>query len=147
MTMTGLDVFDTTVQATLPWVKALQAELGWEDRHHVFQGLRATLHALRDRLTVDEAAHLGAQLPILLGGFYYESWRPARNPRKDRTKAEFLSHVKEYFTRIDPDLEVETLVRAVFKVLSQRVTAGEIADILGMLPPELRELWPATVQT
>lgn len=30
----------------------------------------------------------------------------------------------------------------VFVVLASRVTAGEIEDIKGILPVELRELWP-----
>jgi uncharacterized protein (DUF2267 family) len=37
---------------------------------------------------------------------------------------------------------VEAVVRGVFAVLAKRVTAGEIADIKHILPPELRDLWP-----
>ncbi len=33
MSMTGLDVFDTTVQKTNIWLKDIMQELGWEDRH------------------------------------------------------------------------------------------------------------------
>lgn len=146
MTMTGLDIFDATVQKTIPWVNELAHELGWENKHQVFQGLRATLHALRDRLTVEEAAHLGAQLPILLGGFYYENWRPSATPTKDRTKDAFLSHIRDYFRNINPDVDVESVVRAVFKILAQRVSRGEIADVINMMPPALRELWPDAVR-
>jgi uncharacterized protein (DUF2267 family) len=32
------------------------------------------LHVLRDRLTPEQAVHLGAQLPILVRGVYYEGW-------------------------------------------------------------------------
>jgi uncharacterized protein (DUF2267 family) len=94
MTTTGLDIFYATLQKIVPWVNELAKELVWEDKHQVLQGLRATLDALRDRLTVEEAAHLGAQLPILLGGFYYENWRPTARPTKDRTKEEFLNHIR-----------------------------------------------------
>ncbi|MBW4643337.1 MAG: DUF2267 domain-containing protein [Goleter apudmare HA4340-LM2] len=147
MTMTGLDIFDATVQKTIPWVNDLAQELGWENKHQVFQGLRGTLHALRDRLTVEEAAHLGAQLPILLGGFYYENWRPGATPTKDRTQEAFLSHIRDYFRNINPDVDAEELVRAVFKILAQRVSRGEIADVINMMPPALRELWPDAVRT
>lgn len=151
MSMTGLPVFDTTVQKTNTWVNDLAAELGWEDRHRAFQGLRVTLHALRDRLTAEEAAHLASQLPILLAGFYYENWKPATTPNKDRSKAEFLGHVRQYFESIQPPessgigFDVEHLVRGVFKLLAQRVTRGEIEDVIQMLPPELRDLWPQEV--
>jgi len=47
-------------------------DLHSEDRHHADVALSAVLHALRDRLTVSEAAQLGAQLPMLVRGFYYE---------------------------------------------------------------------------
>lgn len=145
MTMTGLDIFDATLQKTIPWINDLAAELGWENKHQVFQGLRATLHALRDRLTVAEASHLGAQLPILLAGFYYENWRPGASLSKDRNKEEFLNHIRYYFRNVNPDLDAELLVRAVFKILTQRISPGEITDVIRMLPATLRELWPEAV--
>ena len=69
---TGLDVFDRTVQAANLWLKELMDALGWDDRHKAYQGLRTTLHALRDRLTLEEMAQLGAQVPLLIRGVYYE---------------------------------------------------------------------------
>lgn len=147
MTMTGLDTFDATLHKTIPWINDLAKELGWENKHQVFQGLRATLHALRDRLTVEEAAHLGAQLPILLGGFYYENWRPGAKLPKDRTKDAFLQHIRDYFRNVNADIDPEVLVRAVFKIIAQRISRGEIEDVVRILPPCLRELWPEAVRT
>jgi uncharacterized protein (DUF2267 family) len=43
-------------------------ELGGEDRECAYRALRAVLHALRDRLTVDVSAKLAAQLPTLIRG-------------------------------------------------------------------------------
>ena len=50
MSMTGLEVFDTTVQKTNRWLKELNEHLGSDDRHRAYLCLRATLHALRDKL-------------------------------------------------------------------------------------------------
>jgi uncharacterized protein (DUF2267 family) len=74
--MTGLDIFDSTIQKTNLWLKDMLEELGWEDRHKAYQGLRFPLHALRDCLTVEEAVQLAAQLPLLIRGVYYEGWKP-----------------------------------------------------------------------
>jgi uncharacterized protein (DUF2267 family) len=141
MSTTHHELFSNTLQKTHLWLKDLMEELWWEDQHQAYLALRATLHALRDRLTVDEAAHLGAQLPMLIRGFYYEGWSPAGKPVKERHKEEFCAHVKEYFTK-EEDIDAEKIVRGVFKVLSKRVTEGEIEDIKHILPPELRDLWP-----
>ena len=43
------------------------------------------LHTLRDRLTVDVAAKLAAQLPTLIRGIYYEDWDPSRTPYQSTT--------------------------------------------------------------
>jgi len=69
MSTTGLEVFDRTVQKTNSWLHDLMQVLQWADKHKAYLALRATLHALRDRLTVDEVAQLGAQLPMLIRGF------------------------------------------------------------------------------
>jgi len=143
MTTTGLDVFDTTLQKTHTWLKAIMERLGTQDRHRAYMALRAVLHALRDRLPVTEAAQLGAQLPMLIRGLYYEGWDPAATPRKERHKEEFLAHVaRELRTPAGPAVDPEAAVRAVFGVLAERVSAGEIADVKGILPAELRALWP-----
>jgi uncharacterized protein (DUF2267 family) len=141
MSTTGLDVFDTTVQKTNNWLNDLMQVLRWPDKHKVYLALRATLHALRDRLTVEEVAHLGAQLPMLIRGFYYEGWDPTDKPLKQRHKEQFLARIEEQFND-DDSIDPEVVVRAVFFVLEHRVTEGEIEDVKQILPAEIRDLWP-----
>lgn len=142
MNGTGLDAFDTTIQKTQVWLNDLMGELEWEgEPHKAYLGLRTVLHALRDRLTIEETVQLGAQLPMLIRGFYYEGWKLTGKPVKERHKEEFLGHVKKAFKddmRVDP----ERVVRAVFKVLARRTSAGEIKDVKHLLPKALRQLWP-----
>jgi uncharacterized protein (DUF2267 family) len=142
MATTGLEVFDRTIQKTNEWLNELSGSLG-TDLHHAYLALRATLHALRDRLPVDEGAHLSAQLPMLVRGFYYEGWKPAVTPLKIRDKADFVTLIA---CGLDgaPELDPERAARAVFAVLAARITAGEAEDVVRMLPMEIRELWPGT---
>jgi uncharacterized protein (DUF2267 family) len=140
MSMTGLEVFDTTCHKTNSWLKELMETLGWADRHRAYQVLRATLHALRDRMTVEEVAQLSAQLPMLVRGFYYEGWDPAGKPERIRHKDDFLAQVQQEF-RFDDAFDPELAVRAVFGLLSHRINQGEIDDVKQLLPHEIRELW------
>ena len=141
MSMTGLGVFDRTIHKTNSWLNKLMEVLGWQDKHRAYLALRVTLHALRDRLTVEEVAQLGAQLPMLIRGFYYEGWDPTGKPLKERHKEEFLVRIEEHFSG-DDSVDPEQVAHAVFTVLSNRVTEGEIEDVKHVLPAELRELWP-----
>lgn len=137
---TGLEVFDRSIHATNAWLADLAQALG-PDRQRAYHALRAVLHALRDRLTVEEAAHLGAQLPTMIRGIYYEGWRPAQVPAKVRSKKAFLERVGQELTGIGP-MNPEDAASAVFGVLEKHVTQGELDDVRHMLPEPVRELWP-----
>ena len=137
MSMTGLEAFDRTVHRTNEWVHELMDELAWRDKHKAYVAMKATLHALRDRLTVDEAAKLAAQLPMLVRGFYYEGWDPSDKPLKQRHKREFLAQIAREFAEYDS----EALARAVFKVMLRHVSEGEIDEVKHAMPSELEELW------
>jgi uncharacterized protein (DUF2267 family) len=140
MSMTGLQELDHAINTTNEWLKNVMQELEWDDRHRAYHAMRAVLHTLRDRLPVNEAVDLGAQLPMIIRGLYYEGWRPADKPVRERSREEFLAHVTDAFL-FDVEADSEQIVRAVFKVLSARVSPGEIEDIKQTLPGAVRELW------
>lgn len=141
MSATGLSVFDTTLQKTHQWLNDLMELLGWRDKQRAYLALRATLHALRDRLTIEEVAQLAAQLPMLVRGFYYEGWDPTGKPEKERHVDQFLARIAEQFPD-DDGIDAEQVARAVFTLLAKYVTAGEIEDVRVILPTALRGLWP-----
>lgn len=136
---TGVDAFDTTVQKTNVWLKEIMEEMGWDDRHRAYLALRAVLHALRDRMAVEETAHLGAQLPMLIRGIYFDGWSPAGKPIKYK-REDLLSFIHGQFMN-QPNIDAERVAKAVFKVISHRVAEGEIEEIKGLLPRELRTFW------
>lgn len=138
--MAQLDVFDTTLQKTSEWLRGIETLLGWDQPQRAYVALRAVLHTLRDRLPVIEAAHLGAQLPMLLRGIYYEGWTPLDKPVKMH-RDEFLARVADRF-RNEPNLNPAPIVRAVFDVMTSELDAGEMSKVLSLLPAEYADLWP-----
>jgi uncharacterized protein (DUF2267 family) len=140
MTATRLDVFDRTIQKTNLWLHSIQEELGLENKHQAYHLLRVVLHEVRDRLPMPQTAHLGAQLPTLLRGVYYDSWSPSLIGSKEHLE-EFLSNIA---AEIDPalNLSAETVAKCVFHVISEKVDAGEIRQIVQTMPKDMRSLWP-----
>ena len=129
--------FDTTLEKTYQWLNDLAEDLGTGNRRQAYEVLRAFLHALRDRLPVASAVKLGAQLPMLVRGFYYEGWDPAHKPEKTHLGA-FLEHVRRE-ANLDPD-QVEVAVRAASRTLQRHVNEGELAKSLGILPNDIFRL-------
>jgi len=144
MSNTGLEVFDKTLHETNRYLKVILRELGTDDRRIALSALRATLHALRDRLMPMDAVHLGAQFPMLLRGLYYEDWRPAEIFAKERHTGQFLSHVEAL---LPPQLKnyAEEVCRAAFTAIEECIDPGETLKVQSELPLELRMLWPHPV--
>jgi uncharacterized protein (DUF2267 family) len=141
MSAVGLESIDHTVQLTHIWINDLDARLGWANKHRSYRLLRTVLQTVRDWLPINEAVGLGAQLPELLRGVYYEHWRPTTTPVKERHKADFVARIDNAF-RTDPILFTPDAVTAVFELLSDKIAPGEIADVRHELPADLRALWP-----
>lgn len=140
------EVFETTLQKTNLWIKQISDALHWDDHQKAYHGLRAVLHALRDRLPVPEAAHFGAQLPMLIRGFYYDEWKPAAKTVKVKTAQEFYDAVKANFAS-DKNVNPLRLTQAVMGVLSAHLSPGEREKIRAIFPPHLREIWTESEQT
>lgn len=141
MSTTGLDVFDKTLQTTNIWLDEVMETVG-PDRKVAWHVLGAVLRTLRDRLPPDLAAHLGAQLPLLVRGAYYDQFRASHNPERLNTEDEFLTHVAGDFGGIRP-VNVRNATRSVLSVLDHHVAPGLAAKVKGALPDRIRGLWPA----
>ena len=139
MSTSGVAALDHTVQETNAWLRAVAEQLHFEDRQHAYNALRAVLHALRDRLPPEIAVHLGAQLPMLVRGIYYEGWHMAGKPTKERNAQEFADHVLK---ELPPQFPMDplTVTRGVFEILWEKLDPGEFAKLMNHLPDSLRTL-------
>lgn len=136
---TGVTALDHSVQEINVWLKAIDEQLDLENRHQAYSALRAVLHALRDRLPPEVVVKLGAQLPIMVRGIYYEGWRLAATPTKERHIEEFAAHVAR---ELPPQFPLTALgaARGVYEVLWEKLDPGEFEKLMAHLPAPLRNL-------
>ncbi|HEY0834475.1 MAG TPA: DUF2267 domain-containing protein [Azospirillum sp.] len=143
MSSTGLPVFDETIHLTNSWLREIMDELHADDRQLAYRALRAVLHAVRDRLDPVMAAHFGAQLPMLVRGFFFEGWHPGATAGAGR-------HLKDFYAQVakemhdTPNLDPARVTDAVLGVVSQRLPLGTTLKVTDLLPHELRNLWRLT---
>jgi uncharacterized protein (DUF2267 family) len=142
MSLTTCGQIEITLHTTNLWLENLIEDLGWEDRDQACRALQVVLHALRDRLHLEVVADLGPQLPLLARGIHYEGWSPTGKPLKESEKEDFLSHIAAAF-RNNPEVDPESIVWAVIKLLQRYAMSGKIRDVKHILRPGLRSLWPA----
>lgn len=128
------------IQQLQIWLKELREVGDLADEAEAWVVLRGVLHQLRDRLTAQEAIDLGAQLPLIVRGLYYEGWTPARNTEKVKSQAQFF---EELLHRVRPHtFDPERVTRDVFSLLAKHCDHGEIKDVISQLPADLKKLWP-----
>jgi uncharacterized protein (DUF2267 family) len=137
MSATGYRTFDTTLEKTNGLLKQIEEAYGWpkERRNQSYDALRGVLHALRDRLTVEETAQLSSQLPMLVRGIYFEGWDPSKVPVKMH-RDDFLQRVRKEFPYDVPG-GIEQLVPRVLQALRRFITDGEWEDVCASLPKDL----------
>lgn len=139
MSATGLDVFDKTLHTTHIWLGDIM-EATMPDRQVAWHALGAVLRALRDRIPLELAAHLGAELPLLVRGAYYDQWRPVDQPERYRSLEEFLAKVEENLGATRP-VDPRDAARAVFQVLNRHIAEGQARKVRDSLPEPIRALW------
>ena len=137
-------LFDETSRKSSEWLHELMADLTITDERQGLRALRAGLHAIRDRLPPGEVVDLGAQLPILIRGYYYDGWRLAADPSRIKTRDQLVARVREEL-RDDPRVDPEAVLRAVIRVIAWHVSPGEIDEIVHTLPRRIAALFQDSI--
>ncbi len=140
MSVTGLSQIDDTVHTTNIWLKQIMVACHWTERQDAYRALRVTLHALRDHIPIETAAHLSAQLPTLIRGVFFERWRPGRAETLDRDVESFTKPIQEAF-RNYPGVDAERVAQAVFETMKSHISEGEMQHVEHALPRRIRQIF------
>lgn len=117
------------------WIRAIAREFGTDDDAFVLRAVRAWLHGIRDGLSVDACAQLGAQLPTVLRGVYYEGWDPSSGPRNHEPGAFAARYAEEASVRPSEAFRTAATVTA---GLADHLGRGPLTAALAELPEALR---------
>ena len=139
--MSDIAIISRSSEQALEWIHELQKEMQFPHEQSAYAALRAVLHTLRDSLTVKEAAELADQMPTLVRGIFFEGWSPAQSPERLHNADEFAAKVMHTLGK-HPEIHAANATRAVFALLDRHISAGEIDDVIGIMPKNLRSLWP-----
>jgi len=138
--------FEKYCNETQSWLSDIADNMLTPGRNDwAFNALKAVLHTIRDRTTIQEVFHLSAQLPVLIRGIYFEGYKPSGKPEK-MSAEEFMVQIKN---RMSPSIElpVSDVLRGVLTVLYEKISPGEMDDIKGIMPKDIQRLWGNHVQT
>lgn len=140
--MTRPHLFDSHVATANTWLDQIINNLDLQpaDRPRALHALRAGLHAIRDRLPAAEVVDLGAQLPTVIRGIYYDGWTLANDPTRIRDRTAMIARVEKELAH-DPRLDPVDVLRAVIHLLVEHVSPGEILDVVATLPRSIASLW------
>ena len=123
-----------------------------ENRDRAGRVLRSVLHALRNRLTVEESFQLLSQLPMAIKSVYIEGWKLHLELKRIKTIEDFAEEVmKEDGLAVWRDFssvsDAMQAIEAVMKTLADYVTAGELHDVIDLMPKEIKQHFVVWVHT
>ena len=134
---TKVSALDHAMHIAHTWVNDVANEFDTDDREFAYGVLRAWLHTLRDRLTVEAAAHFAAQLPDLIRGIFYAGWDPGAVPEKYNAEAYDVRFAGEANISLH---DVGKAAAATTAALLHHLPPAQMAKALDQLPSEIRVL-------
>lgn len=123
-----------------------------ENRDRAGRVLRCVLRALRNRLTVEESLQLVSQLPMAIKAVYVDGWKIHHEFIRIKTIDDFSQEVmKEDGLSVWRDFssieEAKEAIEAVMKTLADYVSAGELHDVIDLMPKEIKHHFMVWVHT
>jgi uncharacterized protein (DUF2267 family) len=116
-----MNIFESTNADARVWMRAVMSEAGTTDAQTSLDLMGAGLRALRERLTVHEAAQLGGQLPLHVRGMFFEGWDPGA--RGATSKSELLTMLGQRCSAAESATSAD--LAAMLRVVKSQMLRGE----------------------
>lgn len=128
------------------FLKELSQRLGDDNRDRSARILRSVLHLLRDQIPVEESVQFMAQLPMFLKAVYVDGWKLNNRQRKVKDYDAFINEIRypdtrKIYTDFDSNAQCEHAVQIVLTLIQEKVSEGEIRDVVNTLPAGLRKIF------
>jgi uncharacterized protein (DUF2267 family) len=136
-TNTKVSALDHAMHTAHTWINDVAKEFETENREFAYRVLRAWLHTLRDRLTVEASAHFSAQLPDLIRGVFYAGWNPSAVPDKYDAEAYAVRFAKEANIALH---DVGKAAAATTAAALHHLPQAQMDKALDQLPKDIRTL-------
>ncbi|MDI3315324.1 MAG: DUF2267 domain-containing protein [Mycobacterium sp.] len=134
---TKVSALDHAMHVAHTWIHDVAKEFDTEDREFAYRVLRAWLHTLRDRLTVEASAHFAAQLPDLIRGIFYAGWNPHIVPEKYGAQDYTARFAREANISLD---DVSKAAAATTAAALRHLPPTQLDKALNQLPADIRDL-------
>ena len=136
--------FEKHAQTATAFVKKIAVEIGDpEDTSKANRILRSTLHVLRDQSTPEESVQFISQLPMFIKAIYVDGWKLGSNKGRVHRLDDFVAAVGEASSDFSNPESCFLAIQAVFRVIREYVSEGEIEDMKRTLPEDMRGLLEA----
>ena len=91
---------------------------------------------------IEESMQLISELPMVLKAMYVNGWNIAKERNDSSTLDEFLNDISNETRTAEADFgsSPKEEVKAVFRVIKNSISAGELEHVRGQLTPEIAEL-------
>lgn len=117
----------------------------YDDPERAGRVLSSILHGLRSIISVEESLQFIAQLPMFLKAVYVNGWTIKANKQRVKDMEGFIDLIKSLDGKtasfdFESDENPEDFIYATFLILRRYVSSGEMEDIRGELPKQLKSL-------
>ncbi len=132
------------------FVKQVQEITELPSKEMADDGARIVLSLLSHRLTSEESKNVASQLSTDMKNYWNsDTWitnfltLSRQFQLKYRHKTELYSLISNEIEKLQLPIGAEQLATAVFHVLKEQISTGEIEDIAGQLPHDIEQVWLA----